>query len=381
MFESGGNIEVSLTFRGGMLDRGTTLSSTWAWPVFFTRSVLFFLGLKSVYIFSGLFWIGNNDWLSTFHRNDSSWYALIAENGYPSEAPVSGVESAFAFFPLYPMLIRLIMPFAGSFAFAAFLLSLLTGLLWISVSFRLLRHLQWSDREIFRFLTLFQLLPFHHFHHVFYTEQLFLLLLTGIMLSLEQRNAVLLFILSLLLALTRPTGLIYAATLPLLFLTDFSIPSLKNWFKHCLPLLGAPLGIFLWMGFLKLHCGDALAFSHAQSGWNRGYSWPWESLFNDGQLATALISVYTLLLLTLAAYLFRKASPGAKFFQVINLLFPLSTGQVISYPRYASANLPLYLRLRSMLEAPYFPWICGIAAILHLALFYAWVMNLPIWSY
>ena len=137
------------TSRGAMLDRGTTLTSTWAWPGYFVRSVLFFLFLKTAYIILGLFWVGNSDWLSVFHRNDSSWYALIAESGYPTEAPVPGAESAFAFFPLYPMLIRLLLPVAGSFASAAFMLSLLTGFLWISLSFRLLKHLQWSDREIF----------------------------------------------------------------------------------------------------------------------------------------------------------------------------------------------------------------------------------------
>ncbi|MBU6323947.1 MAG: hypothetical protein KJS92_00530 [Bacteroidetes bacterium] len=343
--------------------------------------MLFFLCLKFIYILLGLLWQGNNDWLSVFHRNDSSWYALIAENGYPTVPPQPGTESEFAFFPLYPALVSIFMPLLGTFHQAAFAFSLLTGLLLITLCFRLLRQLEWSDREIFRFLALYQLLPFHHFHHVFYSEQLFLLILAGIMLSLEQRSTALLFALSALLALTRPTGLIYAATLPLLYLPNFNVPAFIDWVRRCWPLMGAPFGIFLWTGYLKLHCGDALAFSHAQSGWNRKYCWPWESLFNDGNTAIILISIYAVLILITALTMFRRSGFGVILFHGINLLFPLSTGQVISYPRYTSANLPLFLRLRSFLEAPYFPWILALAATLHLFIYYAWVMNLPIWSY
>jgi uncharacterized membrane protein (UPF0136 family) len=206
-------------------------------------------------------------------------------------------------------------------------------------------------------------------------------LFTWILLSLEEGHAIRLFFLSLLLALTRPTGLIYAATIPLLFLVNLNLHSIKSWLLRCLPLLGAPAGLFLWMLYLHLHCGDALAFSHAQSGWNRSYQWPWESLFNQHALSITMLSIHAILVLLFSIIAFRKAGPGMQLFQAINLLFPLSTGQVISYPRYASANLPLFFSVRKYLTGRYFPIILGVAAILHLFVYYTWVKNLPIWSY
>jgi len=372
---------VFLQAGGAMLDRGTTLSGSWVWPGFLTRSVVFFLLLKCCYILLGIVWGTGNDWLQVFHRNDSSWYALIVENGYPTAPPLPGIQSAFAFFPLYPSLIKLFMPLFESFHQAAFAVSLLTGLLWIALCFRMLRQLAWADREIFRFLLLFQLIPFHHFHHVFYTEQLFLLLLAGVMYHLEQRNITQLFILSMLLALTRPTGLIYAATLPLLYLPDYKHPAVMSWIRRCWPLLGAPFGMLLWMGYQKLHCGDALAFSHAQSSWNRSYTWPWTGLFNQGTAAISVISCYAIITLAAATIFFRRSGPGIILFQLLNLLFPLSTGQVMSYPRYVSVNLPFLLNLRRLLNKRFFALATALAAILHLGIFYTWVANLPIWSY
>jgi hypothetical protein len=361
-----------------MINRG---AKTLALPGLISRSILVFFILKAIYLLLGIFWGSDAHWLDVFHRNDSSWYAMIAEHGYPVQAPQPGVESEFAFFPLYPLAVRLFMFLLGDFQQAAFAFSLLTGMGWIVLMFKLLRVYGWEDFEIYRLLSLFQLLPFHHFHHVYYTEQLFVVLFTWILLSLEEGHAIRLFFLSLLLALTRPTGLIYAATIPLLFLVNLNLHSIKSWLLRCLPLLGAPAGLFLWMLYLHLHCGDALAFSHAQSGWNRSYQWPWESLFNQHALSITMLSIHAILVLLFSIIAFRKAGPGMQLFQAINLLFPLSTGQVISYPRYASANLPLFFSVRKYLTGRYFPIILGVAAILHLFVYYTWVKNLPIWSY
>ncbi len=366
---------------GGAATMSNRGIKTIALPGLISRSILVFFILKAVYMVLGIYWGSDAHWLDVFHRNDSSWYAMISEHGYPVLPSQPGVESEFAFFPLYPLAVRLLMFLLGDFQQAAFAFSLITGVAWIVLMFKLLRQYGWADFEIYRFLSLFQLLPFHHFHHVYYTEQLFVVLLTWILLSLEQGQAVKVFFLSMFLTLTRPTGLIYAATLPLLFLVNLNASSIKSWLLRCLPLLGAPAGLLLWMLYLKLHCGDALAFSHAQSGWNRSYRWPWESLFNQHALSITILSIHAILVLLLAIITFRKAGPGAQLFQAINLLFPLSTGQVISYPRYASANLPFFFPLRTYLTGRYFPIIIGIAAMLHLFVYYAWVKNLPIWSY
>jgi len=364
-----------------MLQKETIAESTGVRSGYLTRALWFFLVLKLVYVALGLIWNPGSAWLSIFHRNDSAWYELIARQWYPSLPPQSGHESVFAFFPLYPLLLRLLMQFTVSYLTAAMLLNLVCGSLWIFLTFRLLQQRGWHEREIFRFLVFFQLLPFHHFLHVFYTESLFLLLLTGLLYFMERRQPAWVFFTALLLVLCRPTGLIYAATVPLLYFGSFEPKPIADWFRRSLPLLGAPIGLLLWMSYLQLHCGDARAFSHAQSGWDRAYTWPWEALFNQGTGSITALSVYSIFILLLAGYWLRHATWPTKLFHAINLLFPLITGQVISYPRYISANLPLFHQMRNGLNSRYFAIICVLVASLHIIVFYAWVMNIPVWSY
>lgn len=346
-------------------------------------AILIALLLKLVYGLSGMAWTADSGFLDAFFRNDSAWYRIIAEQGYPTQPPDGSSQTPFSFFPLYPALIGLIMQLGISFHPAAFILSCLSSLGWILLSFRLLRQRAWNDRDIFRLLAIFQLMPFHHFHHMFYSEQLFMVSITALLLALDLRHSFWVFALAALLVLSRPTGLVYAATLPLLYLRPSTLlqrSERKEWLQRCLPLLGAFAGLGIWMLYLHLHCGDALAFSHAQSAWDRGFRWPWMAFFNHGDPAIIVLSIYTLLLLGMMAWLFRKDAAGL-LFQCINLLFPLSTGQIISWPRYTSVNLPAWLELKSMLQGPRFFGLLLLAALLHAVLWMAWLDNMPVWSY
>lgn len=347
------------------------------------NAFLFCILLKLVYAMSGMLWTEGSGFFDVFFRNDSAWYRIIAEYGYPVQAPDGLTQTPFTFFPLYPALIAALMQTGLAFLPAAFLLSCLSSFAWIALSFRLLRHRGWQNPEIFRFLVLFQLFPFHHFHHMFYSEQVLMVVMTALLLALDQQRRFWIFLLAALLVLSRPTGLIYAATIPLLYLTPAALLDRKvflDWLRRCLPLTGAFAGLAIWMVYLHLHCGDALAFSHAQSAWDRGFRWPWEAFFNHGDAAITWISLYTLLLLALFIWLFRR-NITVLLFHLINLLFPLSTGQIISWPRYASVNLPGWLEFRNWLSGRRFYSVLLLALLLHSAAWVAWLANIPVWSY
>lgn len=351
--------------------------------VYLRYAILFSLLLKILYALSGMLWVDGSGFLDAFFRNDSAWYRMIAEQGYPGTAPDGLAQTPFSFFPLYPALIGWIMQTGVNFHIAAFILSCISSFGWIMISFRLLRNRNWEDREIFRFLAFFQLFPFHHFHHMFYSEQLFLLTMSGLLLALDLRKPVWTFVMAAVLVLSRPTGLVYAATLPLLYFNPSILvhrEAMRGWLRRCLPLLGAFAGLAIWMLYLHLHCGDALAFSHAQSAWDRGFRWPWIAFFNHGEPAITAISAYTLLFLGLVVWTFRR-NAAALIFHLINFLFPLSTGQIISWPRYASVNLPAWLDIRKLLHGRRFFILMTVFTLLHAALWMAWLDNIPVWSY
>lgn len=83
------------------------------------------------------FWEASTNW-------DGQWYRLIAERGYPDVLPrVNGTVAmnACAFYPLYAMLVRLVMSVSGSqFIVVAPLVSLAAALVGTLVLYRLIQH-------------------------------------------------------------------------------------------------------------------------------------------------------------------------------------------------------------------------------------------------
>jgi hypothetical protein len=347
------------------------------------QAAIWSLLIKFCYAIAGMVALEGSGILDIFFRNDSAWYSIIAHSGYPSTPP-NAEQSVFSFFPLYPTLVAAIMQTGCGFHAAALVVSVGTLFIWLEGMRRLLHHKGWTSREYLRFIFLFQLLPFHHFHQMFYTEQLFTGVLVWLLLAFEKQRHTAVWVLSFLLALIRPTGLIFSASLFILYLpavTFANISAIKKHLIRCLPLTGAPLALGSWMLYLHHHAGDFLAFSRAQPAWGRRYSWPWESFFNHHDPAITFLSIYSLLILLFWVWLLRSASWNEKFFHALQFLFPLSTAQVISFPRYVSANIPAFLHLRSWLNHRHFALILALSGMLHIIAFTTWLYNTPVWSF
>ena len=138
---------------------------------------------------------------------DGQWYQQIAERGYPSHLPTSDGEvqqNAWAFYPLYPALVRLVMSLSGlPFAAAATLVSLSAGFAAAVLVFRLLEPRVGAFHAGMTVLVL-GLSPAGVVLQAAYTESLALLLVVACLGLLAARRYGLLMIASTALALTRP---------------------------------------------------------------------------------------------------------------------------------------------------------------------------------
>jgi hypothetical protein len=233
-------------------------------------------------------------------RFDSYFFLHIAQFSYTD-------QGLGAFFPLYPLLIRLFAwPLFGHFTLAALLVSWLCA--WGSyLWFYRLAEREFGER-VARFALLFLALsPVSFFSFAPYSESLFLLVSIG---AVERARAGRLWQASALAALgmlTRPTGILLL--LPLawewgrrnqtimrlviglkarltrqrasdaaLVVTEKPLPRLA-WLSLGL----VPLALLGYMLFLKLHNGNALAFLAGESAWHRHFTLPWTTvgLFAD----------------------------------------------------------------------------------------------------
>lgn len=348
---------------------------------YLNKALLFTFGLKLLYLLLGnVFPNGWHGWDRLFEvmaRNDSGWYLQIATEWYPANPPAPGEQTAFPFFPLYPLLLGLVIKLTGTYISAATLLHVALSWIWVKILFGYLRLKGFDDRKAFMFTVLLQCFPWAYFFHVYYSEILFSALLLWSLSSLISEKPGPLMIAVFLMALCRPTGVVMAAGMVFLILEKAGWQAILKDRKRILlslSLLGAPLAVGVWAVYLGYHCGDPLAFSNSQAAWGRAYKWPWEAFFANGFWDVQLLSVVVLMLLLTTCFVMRKAAAAEKLFVGLNLIFPLTTGAVTSYYRFFLVIPQVFEYLFGYCYKRWIP-VAIILMMLNLFTFYYWVSH------
>lgn len=145
-------------------------------------------------------------------RWDAFWYRSIAEEGY---IYFPNVQSSVAFFPAYPLTMRLLSPVTPSPFVAGILVTVVSGAA-ASVLFWRWARMQLSDRAAATALALLLLYPFGwYLYGAIYADALFLAVTVGAFLAVEKDRYWLAGILGLVASAGRPPGLAVAICLVL----------------------------------------------------------------------------------------------------------------------------------------------------------------------
>jgi hypothetical protein len=283
---------------------------------------------------------------------DAWFYRQIAINGYEPRSPDGKPKNTWAFFPLYPLLVRALGGGDGAtFSTVAMLTSnvaLLAALFAVAAAGRALGA---SDDDVERASWYMALFPTSYFFSLPMTESLFLLLSAGTFLAAARQRWWAAGILG---ALTSATRVIGICLLPALFLLPFQGKS-----KQRLWILIVPLGVAAFVAYLYVRTGDPLAFIHAQTLWGRGAPTP----SSDPILQHGLIvsKPWNFVALNLAAAILMIAA-GCAFlarrqwsyaaYTLLSVAVPLSTGSLQSISRYALVDFPMFFWLASICRAP-----------------------------
>ena len=294
---------------------------------------------------------------------DSLWYNIVAVGGYPSELPVTAEghigENAWAFMPVYPSVVRLLMlltgaPFAAVAVFVSVVCSLGTALLF----YRLMRRVQPQPTALFAVL-LFCVAPLSPLLQFGYAESMQLLLLTWALLLVLERRYLLLAPVIAVMALTRPTGLAFALFLALhvgyRWFTrakdPFPVPEAVT--ASSVAVFSGVMGL-AWPGVAWLVTGSITAYTDTELAWRSAYIGyqelvPFAAWFQSGVwwlgqpwgivAMIALIVVFTLTMFTrpvrslgvdlrlwvvsYALYLLAVFFPQSSTFRLLMPMFPL----------------------------------------------------------
>ncbi|MGH9039394.1 MAG: mannosyltransferase family protein [Acidimicrobiia bacterium] len=290
---------------------------------------------------------------------DGRWYEKIANHGYPITVPHGEwsagtghrVQSEIAFFPLYPLLIRLVDPLVpGGASTAGVVVTLICGALATVAVWQLTAWV--TDREVAnRAAVLFCFSPGAFVLSLVYAEALMLALGAASLLALLQRRWVAAGVLAAFASATRPNAGAFAVAC--LWAAGAAVWQRREWRALIAPVL-APVGTIVFFAFLWWHTGEPGIWFRVQAdGWGeevdfgqRNLSVAWAFLRDPLEHPNRLVIGLSLaLVLTCIGLLVKARLPGALNAYALTSLSLVLTSHINARPRFVFVAFPLVIAL------------------------------------
>ena len=313
---------------------------------------------------------GAHPLLQAFTRWDWEWYGRIAGEGYTAGAG----QSATAFFPLFPLVARMLGSLFGAtspvgLAVAGVLVA--NAALIVALAYLVALVREELDAAAAARASLYVLVfPATLFLSVAYPESLFLALSVAAFYHARHGQWWLAGALGGLAALSRPHGVLILLPLAVEYVLQLReqaasseaagsaragrVPDVLRRVRFdVLALALVPAAVAGWSAFLWLRFGDPLAFVHGHEGWGRTLVAPWETLarFFSAPLTLhtgnhSLVDfLFAALLVGLAVASWRVLRPSYAAWLTVLTLAVMSTGILLSMPRYAATFFPAFIVL------------------------------------
>jgi len=203
-------------------------------------------------------------------RWDGGWYVSIAENGYGPPPRAFGEQTNHAFFPLYPLLMRLLARTTGMETSAAGNLISAASLLGAALLFAAWVRPRWGEARVRPALLALLAFPTSFFFLSVYTESILLLLALLAVVSIDRDRPAVAAAAGYLSGLTRITGVVLAPYLALSSLVK-SRREGRSWARALFASLvtGLPpfLGFLTFCTYFEVRFGDPFLFMKAQHNW------------------------------------------------------------------------------------------------------------------
>lgn len=306
--------------------------------------------------------------LSIWSRWDGEWYRLIAERGYrgaddyvtePRDDPrrvAYAAGDASGFFPLYPLLIRLLM-LAGMSSLAGGVLVANLALLAACWLLRDLIRLDYGEEVAGRTVWALLCFPTSLFLSAVYAESLMLALLLAALRAARSGRVLRAGLLAALCALSRPTGIL--AVLPL---ADEILAARgegagrtagagRRWVRGVVALLLPWAALAGYALYCRTAFGEFLPFLVRQERWRGALSGPWRAFLryleaprlHDAHHSTIDLIV-ALLCVAAIPWMFLRLRRSYALYAAAAILLPLGS-TLWSFSRFAATLFPIHLLL------------------------------------
>lgn len=334
----------------------------------FLFSLALVTGSLGIYLSAAFYWHirtgASVDLVSLLLQWDSRWYLSIVESGYQEVTATDG-QANWAFFPLYPLTVFVFKSLTG---LSSKIAGVVLSNIYLTIGVYYVHHYLSCTRNRSVASTAAILLTFGLYSFYFstvYTESLFLMLLAIGFYQLHHHRWLVAGICGALLSATRGVGVLFG--LPLLISMVSASPYtlrqpselLRDFVespRRLIALLLVPVGTILFMLYLHLHVGNALAFLEVQSEWGREFGNPLgyliAGLLGDGALGglqSRYVAVWAIVGLLLSLHLVSRKQFAEGTFAFLSILIPVSSG-LISAPRYVIGTIVVVFAMADLIH-------------------------------
>lgn len=333
---------------------------------FWYPTILFILFLI-VYLI--LFNIGGHKYYSltrTLTQWDGQLYLSVARDGYekfPCEHNPNNICGNVGWFPFYPITAWLLSLTGININWSIIIISWLS--LWLALLF-IYKLVKDKEDEKIALVTLIALLvfPSSFYFLTAFPYALFLCLVSAIFLLVENKRFTFLFLLTALLAITYPSGIVIG--LPLLYYL------IKNWrklnnrekTKISASLFSIGIALFLYGLYYWIKFDDFFLYRHfqAQSYYAHQISFPFvviiRSLMDLKTSNPIFVSLLFTILVTILFYS-PKMDIGWQLFMFGILLFTPTMGTTTSYYRQIIVAFPLFVLIGRAINSKWRKYLLG----------------------
>lgn len=337
----------------------------WAAPlsVFFgSRIALYIL----VLFFVGFF-PGKPDqkpgFIEAFSQWDGAWYLSIATDGYRWPGSLD-IQSNVVFFPLYPLLGRMVGWLIGDAQWGLFIVSNIAFACYLYFLYQLACH-DLDQPSASRAILYAAIFPISFIFSCLYSEATSFAFTIAAFYYARAGKWHLAIPLAVLTTLTRLAGL------AILFPLAYEYFRQKGLRPQALLLALIPSGTVGFALYTWILTGNPLAFASTQKAWFRRFAFPWQTLSMGferlrwplGQYVTAIAivdfaSIVLFLVLSLLVFKYLPASYGLYCIPILLLslsttIDPMKAPPTGSIPRFLMALFPCFMALGKIGQNPY----------------------------
>jgi hypothetical protein len=282
---------------------------------------------------------------------DANWYKDIARLGYEPGPFMTDRQHSWAFFPLFPIILRAAASLTGEYPLTGVALSNIFFFLGLILLHRTAREFGYDEADADRAIFYMAVFPTSYFFSLPLTESLFLCLTVGSFYAAKRDAWWIAGLLGTLASATRVNGVLLLPVLALLYWQRYR----RAWLnKNLLCLLLIPAGLLAYMLFLYRLTGNAFAFKDAQVKWDRGSGMFWRPLIDYVKHFREIGIPWNFKLLNFASamlafgcalVLVKRREWALALFTLLAVIMPLSSLSLQGLDRYVLVIFPVFLVL------------------------------------